>query len=210
MSTPGASLAYAGNLRLWQHAADMLDSIDIPPNLDLTQQDNEVPNSWTSFLRFDHSPNWFTTLVVMMGKYCKFWRGSCPLSDCSPEGSAAGAVRLYAIRGSSIFKCAEWSPAQGEYNIHEHGNTNQFGHYILQHDATLSFNAANAFEDLPDLHAQADLTFHYNMLYKERNAKKLRKGPFWTIHPDTHTLRNISVYQAIPATLVRESRDYPC
>ncbi|WMV30616.1 hypothetical protein MTR67_024001 [Solanum verrucosum] len=126
VASPGASLTYAGGLRLWQNAAANLSFYDLPSPLDISV--DHVENDWISALTMNNSSSWLGPLAAMMAKYCQFWKGSCSLADCSPDGSATGSVRCVATGGTNVFQGPVWTNETGSHNNFQHGNANQVGH----------------------------------------------------------------------------------
>ncbi|VFQ81614.1 unnamed protein product [Cuscuta campestris] len=201
LRSPGASLVYAGNLRLWQKAALQMNS-ELPGNLNIDNDD--VEDSWVSALRLDHSFYWFSTVAAMMARYCQFWKDSTSLEDCSPNGSAAGAVRCCVIDNhTSMFDIPAWTEQAGKHNSFVHGNRNQMGHYALLSYPTLMLNASTALQDIPETDIQAALTYAYNLYLDKTQRRDGVTGPFWTIRPLASGCNHFRTIQGIAALLTR-------
>ncbi|KAL5701720.1 hypothetical protein ACHQM5_027030 [Ranunculus cassubicifolius] len=195
VSSPGAALSYAGSLSMWIDASDFLLDL-VPPTLDINAA-AEIGDSWIQFLRFDHNINWFGPLATVMARYCQFWKGSCPLSECSPTNSAAGAVRCVADQGTDIFNPPEWVAATGEHNHTQHGSANQTAHYNMCYISHLTFRAFTTVQDLPKSNIYAALTYHMNLAPNDAGLPLLAQGPFWDVKPNAFAGSGIQVYQGI-------------
>ena len=55
LTFPGASIVYAGDLRLWQSTALGLLTANVPPNLNGAE--DQVDLSWSTFLKFTAQSN---------------------------------------------------------------------------------------------------------------------------------------------------------
>lgn len=204
LTSPGASQSYAGNLKLWQDAAHSLDDVGSPVLLD--SNETNVDNSWTSFLGFDESLEWFGTLNAMMAKYCQFWKASLPLSECSPNGSAVGSVVCKEISGS-LFRAPAWNEPSGTHNSAIHRNENQVGHYSLTQNTSLNFSASTTIEDIPEAHLHCASTYNLHLIPRAADKADFQEGRFWTIVPDAHELPRAQIMSGVLATI---SREYHC
>lgn len=204
LTGPGASHVYAGNLKLWQEAAAQIDHLGCPVLLDVNE--HEVVNNWASFLGFDESIEWFSTLNYMMSNYCQFWRESQPLSECSPNGSAAGAVVCRQLSGS-LFNEPGWNAQSGTHTATIHGSDNQVGHYSMNQTPTLNFSASTTIEDIPESHLYAASTYNVNLLPANNDAAHYHHGRFWDIVPNT---RGLTRAQIIPGALATITREFHC
>ncbi|GAU42386.1 hypothetical protein TSUD_123820 [Trifolium subterraneum] len=169
----------------------------------LDVNEHEVVNSWASFLGFDESIEWFGTLNAIMAKYCQFWRASRPLSECSPSGSAAGAVVCRQLSGS-LFNEPCWNAQSGTHNATNHKSDNQIGHYSMNQTSTLKFSAATTIEDIPEAHLCAATTYNFNLLPANSDAAKYHHGRFWDVFPNTHELTRAQIIPGVLATITRE------
>ncbi|CAJ2640729.1 unnamed protein product [Trifolium pratense] len=210
MTGPGASHAYAGNLKLWQKAAAQIDLFGCCPIL-LDVNEHEVVDSWASFLGFDESTAWFGSLNAMMAKYCQFWRASRPLSECSPSGSAAGAVVCRQLSG--LINKYSWNARKGTHNATTHKSDNQIGHYSMNETFSLKFSAATTIEDIPEDHLYAASTYNVNLLPVNSDAANYHHGRFWDIFPNTRELTRTEIIPGVLDTITCEfhsdSRIYP-
>lgn len=201
MSAPGSSFAYTGSLTLWQAAATRINSLSVPTDLMVT---SNAFNDWTSFFRFSNFRNehvWFGPVSAMMAKYCQFFKGSTPLGDCSPNSSAAGAVKCSRKTDTDIFIDPDWIDQAGNGTSHQHQDANQNGHYVLRNSVRLIIDATCAVEDIPLSHQYAGITFSMNLLTPNSTV---RTGSFWTLAPDAFGRGNIELLPGVLSTIMRE------
>lgn len=201
LTSPGACLAYSGSLGLWQHANYQLPFLGIPQSLDVNA--TEVDDNWTTFLGLSEgASNWFGSVAAMMGKYCRFWKGSVPLFDCSASGSAAGSVRCTAT-DTNVFDPPHWTAQAGNHNATQHANTHQVGHYSMRYDLFLVFKAATSIEDISVDHILAANTYNIYLSPNDGGHGALRRGHFWSIYPDAFTNSEVKIYPGVVSSLAQ-------
>lgn len=202
LSGPGCGFISAGSLQLWKNAAAYLAQNQIPTEI---QNRAFGPlTSWTDFIRFvngEHS--WFGPVSAIMAKYCQFFRGSVPLSECHPTSSAAGAVKCTYAAATNINAPPAWHAQAGNHNQDFHGHADQVSHYDLRNSATVVINAALSVEDVPDAHVFTATTYGINC-YDPAQVAALRNGNFWLLAPDCAGRNNIEVLPGVLATIMRE------
>nr|UMQ74237.1 capsid protein [Helianthus annus leaf-associated cryptic virus 2] len=201
MRSPGAKLTYGGSLRLWQEAAHFVPQISLPANLDSAA--TVVNNRWVSFLRFDEDTEWFGRVSAIMSRYCQFWRGSAPLADCPPTNSPAGAIRCHQTAGN-LFDVPAWVNQAGAHNDFQHGNANAIGHYRTSPTATFRFRTTCTIQDMPLAYTAASQTFNINTVPLEVDAGQVQTGQFWLAVPDVEQSRNVSVFQGVYNSIIRD------
>uniref|UniRef100_M4DUG7 Uncharacterized protein n=1 Tax=Brassica campestris TaxID=3711 RepID=M4DUG7_BRACM len=201
LTSPGASLTYSGSLRLWQDANHQLPFLGIPKSLYVN--DTEVDDNWLTFLRLSEDATWFGSLAAMMAKYCQFWKGSVPLYDCSASDSAAGAVRCTAT-DTDVFDPPHWIAQAGNRTATQHANPHQVGHYSMRSNLSLVFKAATSVEDISRAHIFAANTYNIYLSPNDDGHGALRRGVFWSIHPDAFTKSGIEIYPGVFSSLARD------
>lgn len=197
VTTPGSMFVYPGSLELWRNANSRLGFLKVPVDLQTT---THAVNNWSAFLRFSNFVNehiWFGPVSAMMAKYCQFFNGSAPLGQCSPNSSAAGAIKLTRDSETDIFNGPEWSAQTGTGTSHQHGDSNQNGHYIMRNNARFKVDARCVVEDIPDAHTFAGITYGFN-------CHTVRTGDFWNIVPDVAGRDDIEVIPGVLSTIMRE------
>nr|WUR08103.1 RNA-dependent RNA polymerase [Coprinus comatus partitivirus 1] len=202
-SGPGANLAYPGNLRLWQNAATGLNLLSIPADLTPT---SAYADHWSAAFRLDNQEHlWFGPVTAVMAKYSQFFKGSVPLSECSPTGSAAGAVKLTtnATNGHNSAETPTFVAAVAADAANHIAAV--AAHRVLFARRRAVFDASVAIEDIPDANIFSALTFAMNWSYDDAaHIAAQRNGPFWNVTPDTHSRRVIETLPGILSTVMRE------
>jgi len=199
--SPGFNLAYPGNLALWKEAANQLPYLDLPEDL---PHDEEITNTWFQAFRLETQSVWFGPVAAMMAKYCQFWNGSIPLSECPSDGSAAGSVVCSYHQPSSIYQVPAWHAPQGDGTSTLHNDPNSIGHYTLHTEPTLTFDVSTCIEDIPYAHVLASLTYQLNIDADAPPAERDLTGQFWLVQPPAYQRSNIQVYTGTAATIARE------
>lgn len=197
VTSPGSNYVYPGSLELWRNANSRLNFLKVPSDLTTT---TTAINNWSGFMRFSNFVNehtWFGPVSAMMAKYCQFFNGSAPLGECSPNSSAAGAIKLDLDSESDIFNGPVWQPQTGAGTSPTHGDDNQVGHYVMRNNARFKVDARCVIEDIPDAHTYAGITFGFN-------CHTVRTGEFWNISPDTSGRDDIEVLPGVLSTIMRE------
>lgn len=202
LASPGFSFQATGGLRLWQDAANSLSFLNLPANLNITE--DAVQDSWISALRLKEDSTWFGPLAAMMSKYCQFWKGSCSLAECSPNSSAAGSVRCLLSGHSNLFQGPVWSAQTGAHTNTQCDHADEAGHYCLRSTANTRFTATTSIVDLPNAHYYAASTYQFNLAATAAEQANLLQGPFWTVVPDAWTKMDISVFQGVLTSIARD------
>ncbi|XP_057768463.1 uncharacterized protein LOC130988597 isoform X2 [Salvia miltiorrhiza] len=127
-----------------------------------------------------------------MAKYCQHWKGSCYLSECHPNTSAAAAVVTSPDGDPHMFNPPEWVVPTGN-----HGGT---AHYTLHTDRTLIVDAQTAIKDIPDSMYQAAVTYAIN-LHPPNSGRDTRLGDFWRIRPPVAVRQDISILKGIATSI---------
>nr|XP_043633383.1 IAA-leucine resistant 2-like [Erigeron canadensis] len=195
LSSPGAKFNYGGNLRLWENAAQFVPHLDLPAVLDSNKTD--VQDSWARYLFLEEDSGWFRRVSDIMARYCQFFRGSTPLGDCSPAGSAAGGVVCTQVQGN-IYQAPDWNEKAGNHSSFNSTDPHRIGFYSTTSNATLTFHTSCSIPELPVAYTAAAQTFQINMVPSMMLPAQVHEGQFWQIFPDAEQTRNVSVYQAIP------------
>jgi hypothetical protein len=207
MSSPAASFAYGGDLRIWTNAATKLTHNQIPTDLAVAAPGTNVANSWPAALRLYAMMNdrkWFGPVSAIMAKYSQFFKGSVSLGECSPVSSAAGSIKCDSLATSTLWAPPEWHPAAGTGTSNQHGNGNAQAHYELKHSAELKLNARCSIREVPDFDKYAGITFALNCYHTAEHNPLNRDGPFWQIRPDTSGRDQINLLPGIQSTIMRE------
>jgi len=199
LQSAGASFAYGGSLLLWQNASRSTATNGIPAALNATIPD-VINDTWTSALRFENNDHlWFAPVFALMAKYSQFWNGSVPISKILPTSSAAGALKLRSIAGTTllanpVFVAATVAPAPVVA-----------AHFQMRNQARLVHDGQIALRDVPDTHAMCGLTFALNCYDSNAHQTLARHGPFWELGPNVKSVHSAEV---LPGTLQVISRDY--
>ncbi|CAH9114187.1 unnamed protein product [Cuscuta epithymum] len=136
----------------------------------------------------------------MMGKYCKFWRGSASLADCSPNSSATGSVKcIMTGERSSIFDSVQWVCSTDALNP----TPQNAGHYRLRTYRDLVVSASTAVGDIADAHVHAALTYYLNLSPNSIEFHSLTAGEFWKIVPDVWSGSHFSTLAGVISSIDR-------
>ncbi|GFP80994.1 capsid protein [Phtheirospermum japonicum] len=200
MTSPGIGLSLPGNLRLWQNASAVLNFSGLPAAYD--SDVDEVLPSWGMYMNLYNVVDWFGPVTAMMSKYCQFWKGSVPLSDCAPNCSAAGAVKCEPLAATDMFAQPTWVAQASTHNHNSHGNGNQIGHYTLHSSRTLTISARSTLVDVPDSMYFAAITYCFNCRIED--VQGVRAGQFWAIAPDLIGRQEISTLPGVLTSIVRD------
>jgi hypothetical protein len=206
-TSPGSRFSYGGTRLLWVNASNYLDILGIPVELNATVNaaPNNVPDTWTSVLRFENNEHtWFGNVSATMAKYSQFFNGSVPLSEISPTSSAAGALKLRLTAATDIWNAVPAHAFAGTGTSHVHGNANAIAHLAMVNQIRIVTDAQCAIRDIPDAHVFSGLTFNYNAYNANAMQAAHRHGAFWQLGPNVKQSVGIEILPSLASIIMRD------
>lgn len=177
LRSPGIQYALPGNAELWNDAYNHRDMYSLPDPCDADTEDD-----WRNYMFCEldqvRSMDWFRAFIPDMHKYCKHFRSSSTLEECSPSSSSCGAIIVKMTNATSTT-----FSQNVEFTAAADGQPDKFTLRNSVH--SFKCTAESPIVDIPPLEQWRAATSLINLETDPAvNSNPLhRRGPFWDVSP---------------------------